>query len=86
MILEHRLNLGVEWNILHRIPYQVADHPDSARVGQLDHRDNIGATGFERRMHGIQIRIQVYKRPRPETFCQSKSGDWHLWQINSGAN
>src|SRR5712692_9975627 len=53
MVLEDGFDFRIEGRILRRIAHQITDHAYIPRVGQLDHRDDIGAGLLECGMNGI---------------------------------
>jgi hypothetical protein len=53
MILERGLDFGSDFDLLLRIPDQVADHPDTVAIRELDQHDQIWAGILERRMSRV---------------------------------
>ena len=63
MILEDRLDFGVETYFTHRIAKQIADHPHFSGIGQLDHDHQIRTRRLERRMRWMPDPLPTVNLP-----------------------
>src|SRR5262249_2496700 len=81
MILEHRVDFGVELDVLRRITEQVADHPHVFSIGKFDHHNQIRARGFQRGMSGMP-----YPFPAIDLSAPGDAAPPRLLRVASMAN